>query len=120
MQQQLKECFCYLKSYNYSFRVCLHFICRYDSCITNPLLIIKCILILQHLSFPVQLISQTDLPLTLKQVMSLSPVRLFVTPWTVAYQVPPSMGFSRQEYWSGLPFPSLTINLKMSIIYRYI
>ena len=28
------------------------------------------------------------------------------TPWTVAYQVPPSMGFSRQEYWSGLPFPS--------------
>ena len=38
--------------------------------------------------------------------MSLSRVRLFVTPWTVAYQVPPSMGFSRQEYWSGLPFPS--------------
>ena len=29
-----------------------------------------------------------------------------VTPWTVAYQAPPSMGFSRQEYWSGLPFPS--------------
>ena len=36
----------------------------------------------------------------------LSCVRLFVTPWTVAYQVPPSMGFSSQEYWSGLPFPS--------------
>ena len=33
-------------------------------------------------------------------------VRLFVTPWTVAYQAPPSMGFSRQEYWSGLPLPS--------------
>ena len=32
---------------------------------------------------------------------------LFVTPWTVANQVPPSMGFSRQEYFSGLPFPSL-------------
>ena len=32
--------------------------------------------------------------------------RLFVTPWTVAYQAPPSMGFSRQECWSGLPFPS--------------
>ena len=31
---------------------------------------------------------------------------LFVTPWTVTYQAPPSMGFSRQEYWSGLPFPS--------------
>ena len=37
---------------------------------------------------------------------SLSHVRLFATPWTVAYQVPPSMGFSRQAYWSGLPFPS--------------
>ena len=37
---------------------------------------------------------------------SLSHVRLFVTPWTVAYQAPPSMGFSRQDYWSGLPFPS--------------
>ena len=37
---------------------------------------------------------------------SLSCVRLFVTPWTVAYQAPPSMRFSRQECWSGLPFPS--------------
>ena len=36
----------------------------------------------------------------------LSPVRLFLTPWTVAHQAPPSMGFYRQEYWSGLPFPS--------------
>ena len=36
----------------------------------------------------------------------LSHVRLFVTPWTVAYQAPLSMGFSRQEHWSGLPFPS--------------
>ena len=40
------------------------------------------------------------------KVKSLSRVRLFVTPWTVAYQPPPSMGFSRQECWSGLPFPS--------------
>ena len=40
------------------------------------------------------------------KVKSLSHVRLFVTPWTVAYQAPPSMGFSRQEYWSGLPFPT--------------
>ena len=40
-------------------------------------------------------------------VKSLSRVRLFATPWTIAYQVPPPMGFSRQEYWSGLPFPSL-------------
>ena len=37
---------------------------------------------------------------------SLSHVRLFATPWTVAYQASLSMGFSRQEYWSGLPFPS--------------
>ena len=40
------------------------------------------------------------------KVKSLSRVRLFVTPWTVAHQAPLSMGFSRQEYWSGLPFPS--------------
>ena len=33
-------------------------------------------------------------------------VQLLVTPWTTAYQVPPSLGFSRQEHWSGLPFPS--------------
>ena len=37
---------------------------------------------------------------------SLSHVQLFVTPWTLAYHAPPSMGFSRQEYCSGLPFPS--------------
>ena len=37
---------------------------------------------------------------------SLSCVRLFATPWTAAYQTPPSMGFSRQEYWSGVPSPS--------------
>ena len=37
---------------------------------------------------------------------SLSPVRLFATPWTVAYQASLSMEFSSQEYWSGLPFPS--------------
>ena len=40
------------------------------------------------------------------EMKSLSHVRLFATPRTVAYQAPPSMGFSRQEYWSGLPFPS--------------
>ena len=40
------------------------------------------------------------------KVKSLSRVRLFATPWTVASQGPPSMGFSRQEYWSGLPFLS--------------
>ena len=39
-------------------------------------------------------------------VKSLSRVQLFVTPWTVGHQAPASMGFPRQEYWSGLPFPS--------------
>ena len=37
------------------------------------------------------------------KVKSLSPVQLLATPWTAAYQPPPSMGFARQEYWSGLP-----------------
>ena len=46
------------------------------------------------------------LPLPFFSSLSLSRVQLFVTPWSVAYQAPPSMGFSRQEYWSGLPFPS--------------
>ena len=47
------------------------------------------------------------------KVKSLSRVRPLATPWTVAYQAPPSMGFSRQEYWSGLslPSPNLPINL---------
>ena len=47
-----------------------------------------------------------DLSEIKNKVKLLSRVRLFATPWTVAYQVPLSMGFSRQEYWSGLPFPS--------------
>ena len=41
------------------------------------------------------------------KVKSLNHVGLFATPWTVAYQAYQSIGFSRQEYWSGLPFPSL-------------
>ena len=40
------------------------------------------------------------------KVKSLSLVELLATPWTVAHQAPPSMGFSRQEYWSGVPLPS--------------
>ena len=40
------------------------------------------------------------------KVKSLSRVQLLETPWTAAYQAPPSMGFSRQEYWSGVPLPS--------------
>ena len=40
------------------------------------------------------------------KVKSLSHVRFLATPWIVAYQAPPSMGFSRQEYWNGVPLPS--------------
>ena len=51
--------------------------------------------------------TKRTLTLTMKvKVKSLSHVQLFGTPWTVAYQAPLSMGFSRQEYWSGLSFPS--------------
>ena len=42
------------------------------------------------------------------KVKSLSCIWLLVTPWTAAYQAPPSMGFSKQEYWSGVPLPSPT------------
>ena len=44
------------------------------------------------------------------KVKLLSRVQLLVTPWTAAHQAPPSMGFSRQEYWSGVPLPSLDKN----------
>ena len=45
------------------------------------------------------------------KVKSLGRVRLCATPWTAAYQAPPSMGFSRQEYWSGVPLPSPHLKL---------
>ena len=45
----------------------------------------------------------------ISEVKSLNRVQLFAIPWTVAYQAPLSMGFSRQEYWSGVPIPSPTI-----------
>ena len=49
------------------------------------------------------------------KVKSLSRVRRFATPWTVAYHAPPAKGFSRQEYWSGVPFPSLN---RLVVIFR--
>ena len=55
-----------------------------------------------HLSHPNPLYSEK----VKVKVKSLSRARLFVTPWTVVYRAPLSMGFSRQEYWSGLPLPS--------------
>ena len=48
------------------------------------------------------------------KVNSLSHVRLLATSWTAAYQAPPSMGFPRQEYWSGLPLPSPWCTLNIS------
>ena len=53
------------------------------------------IFLAHHYSFTIYIVSEVNL---------LSRVRLFATPWTVAYPAPPSMGFSRQECWSGLPF----------------
>jgi len=46
-----------------------------------------------------------------REVKSLSRVRLSATPWTTAYQAPPSTGFSRQKYWSGVPLPSPAYSL---------
>ena len=50
------------------------------------------------------------------QKTKLSSFQLFVTPWTVAHQAPPTMGFSRQEYWRGLPFPSPRIVSRTCLI----
>ena len=55
-----------------------------------------------------------------EKVKSLSRVRLLATPWTAAYQAPPSMGFSRQEYWSGVPLPSTCDLYAYIYIYIYI
>ena len=54
-----------------------------------------------------------------KKVKLLSHVRLFATPWTVAHQAPPSMGFPRQEYWSGLAFdkPGISNRKKFPLYY---
>ena len=54
------------------------------------------------------------------KVKSLSRVRLFTIPWTAAHQAPPSMGFSRQEYWSGVPLPSPILRHKCSEIVRLV
>ena len=56
------------------------------------------------------------------KVKSLSHVRLLATPWTAAYQAPRSMGFSRQEYWSGLPLPPpvMSTHLTKSVVRKVI
>ena len=52
------------------------------------------------------------------KVKSLSRVLLLATPWTAAYQAPPSMGFSRQEYWSGVPLPSGIANYQQNNLFN--
>ena len=53
------------------------------------------------------------------KVKSLRRVSLFATPWTAAHQAPPSMGFSRQEDWSGVPSPSPTTSIVTFIKHTY-
>ena len=53
------------------------------------------------------------------EVKSFSRVRLFATPWTVTYQAPPSMGYSRQEYGSGVPLPSPRTGSHTHILFAY-
>jgi len=66
-------------------------------------LLIKTYLYISYFQKDVRQLTVKD---TSEEVKLLSRVQLFATPWTVAYQAPLSMGFSRQECWSGLPFPS--------------
>ena len=54
------------------------------------------------------------------KVKLLSRVRLFATPWTAAYQAPSSMGFSRQEYWSGFPLPSPLFSWELTFSWFFI
>ena len=54
-----------------------------------------------------QSLSQFPRRLVAKNVLTIGLVQLLATPWTAAYQAPPTMGFSRQEYWSGMSLPSL-------------
>ena len=60
----------------------------------------------EALSKIVRMWKQPKCPLTEEWIKKMWCIHIYVTPWTVAHQAPPSMGFSRQEYWSGLPFPS--------------
>ena len=52
------------------------------------------------------------------KVKSLSHVRLFEIPWTAAHQAPPPMGFSRQQYWNGVPSPSLIFHIKGTMCFK--
>ena len=65
---------------------------------------VGCHFLLQYMKVKIESEKKKNL-----KVKSLSRVRLLATTWTASYQVPPSMGFSRQEYWSWLPLPSLRL-----------
>ena len=59
-----------------------------------------------HFSVMIAFSSNWSVAAAAKSLSLFSRVRLLATPWTAAYEAPPSMGFSRQEYWSGVPLPS--------------
>ena len=64
---------------------------------------------------PFMVIHSNNYMLLLLLLSHFSHVRLFATPWTAAYQAPLSMGFARQEYWSGMPSPSPSYTLELYI-----
>ena len=72
---------------------------------------------IKSVPFKYMLNEATDPPLLLLLLSRFSRVRLCATPWTAAFQAPPSMGFSRQEYWNGVPLPSPFIPSSCSVIY---
>ena len=72
-----------------------------------------------HISYFQKDVMQLTVKDTSEEVKSLSRVQLFATPWTVAYQAPPSMGFSRQEYWSGVSLPSLAMQELLLLLSCY-
>ena len=76
----------------------------------------SCLLRLQYWQVDFYIESPGKLLLLLLLLSHFSRVRLLVTPWTAAHQASPSMGFSRQEYWSGVPLPSPTREARTLLI----
>ena len=91
------NCYIYKYTYKYSVDICVCvdiYVCIYIYVCVYIYYICVCVCIYVYIYICIYI------------VKLLSHVCLLVTPWTVAHQAPPSMEFSRQEYWSGLPFPS--------------
>ena len=80
---------------------------------SSHLILCRPLLLLPPISPSIRVFS-SESTLRMRWPKSLSRVRLFVTPWTAAYQAPPSMGFSRQKHWSGVPLPSLAESIRGS------